>query len=73
MGQFGDTCCRPGQYLSCRHQFGPGCRYPYAMAAKLAYPEKKVLLLTGDGAFGYGAMEYDRHSLQHTLYYSHLK
>ena len=31
----------------------------YAMAAKLAHPEKKVLLLTGDGAFGYGAMEYD--------------
>ncbi|HHX51737.1 MAG TPA: thiamine pyrophosphate-binding protein, partial [Clostridia bacterium] len=32
---------------------------PYAMAAKLAHPDKKVILLTGDGAFGYGAMEYD--------------
>jgi acetolactate synthase-1/2/3 large subunit len=51
----------PGQYLSIAGtSFGPlGVGIPYAMAAKLAYPEKKVLLLTGDGAFGYGAMEYD--------------
>lgn len=40
--------------------FGPlGVGVPYAMAAKLAHPDKKVLLLTGDGTFGYGAMEYD--------------
>lgn len=40
--------------------FGPlGVGIPYAMAAKLAHPDKKVILLTGDGAFGYGAMEYD--------------
>ncbi len=40
--------------------FGPlGVGIPYAMAAKLAHPEKKVILLTGDGAFGYGAMEYE--------------
>lgn len=40
--------------------FGPlGVGIPYAMAAKLAHPDKKVVLLTGDGAFGYGAMEYE--------------
>ncbi|MHB8919035.1 MAG: thiamine pyrophosphate-binding protein, partial [Desulfocucumaceae bacterium] len=40
--------------------FGPlGVGVPYAMAAKLAHPDKKVILLTGDGTFGYGAMEYD--------------
>ena len=40
--------------------FGPlGVGIPYAIAAKLAHPDKKVMLLTGDGAFGYGAMEYD--------------
>jgi len=40
--------------------FGPlGVGIPYAMAAKLAHPDKKVILLTGDGAFGYGVMEYE--------------
>ena len=34
---------------------GPG----YAMAAKLARPERQVLLLSGDGAFGFSAMEFD--------------
>ena len=29
----------------------------YAMAAKLAFPDKKVILFTGDGAFGYYATE----------------
>lgn len=51
----------PGQYLTIANgSFGPlGVGMPYAMAAKLAHPDKKVILLTGDGAFGYGAMEYD--------------
>jgi acetolactate synthase-1/2/3 large subunit len=34
---------------------GPG----YALAAKLAHPERQVLLLLGDGAFGFSAMEFD--------------
>lgn len=34
---------------------GPG----YAMAAKLARPDRQVLLLAGDGAFGFSAMEFD--------------
>jgi acetolactate synthase-1/2/3 large subunit len=34
---------------------GPG----YALAAKLAHPERQVLLLSGDGAFGFSAMEFD--------------
>ncbi|MGH2872950.1 MAG: thiamine pyrophosphate-binding protein, partial [Solirubrobacteraceae bacterium] len=34
---------------------GPG----YALAAKLAYPERQVVLLQGDGAFGFSAMEWD--------------
>ena len=34
---------------------GPG----YAIAAKLAYPDRQVLLLSGDGAFGFSAMEFD--------------
>jgi acetolactate synthase-1/2/3 large subunit len=34
---------------------GPG----YAMAAKLARPDRQVILLAGDGAFGFSAMEFD--------------
>jgi acetolactate synthase-1/2/3 large subunit len=50
-----------GQYLSIAGtNFGPlGVGVPYAMAAKLAHPDKDVLLFTGDGAFGYGIMEYE--------------
>jgi acetolactate synthase-1/2/3 large subunit len=41
---------------------GPG----YAIAAKLARPDKQVCLLLGDGAFGFSGMEFDtmvRHGL----------
>jgi thiamine pyrophosphate-dependent acetolactate synthase large subunit-like protein len=34
---------------------GPG----YALAAKLAHPSRQVVLLVGDGAFGFSAMEFD--------------
>ncbi|OBK81318.1 acetolactate synthase [Mycobacterium sp. 1164985.4] len=42
---------------------GPG----YALAAKLARPERQVVLLQGDGAFGFSGMEWDtlvRHGIQ---------
>lgn len=31
----------------------------YALAAKLAHPDRQVVLLLGDGAFGFSGMEYD--------------
>jgi acetolactate synthase-1/2/3 large subunit len=34
---------------------GPG----YALAAKLARPDKQVVLMLGDGAFGFSGLEYD--------------
>ena len=34
---------------------GPG----YALAAKLAQPDRQVVLLSGDGAFGFSAMDFD--------------
>ena len=43
-----------------------GQALPTAIAAKAAYPERKVFMFTGDGAFGFNAMEYDtavRHNL----------
>jgi len=36
-----------------------GVGVPYGVAAALAYPERKVLVATGDGAFGFNAMEID--------------
>jgi acetolactate synthase-1/2/3 large subunit len=34
---------------------GPG----YALAAKLAHPDRQVVLLQGDGAFGFSGLEFD--------------
>jgi acetolactate synthase-1/2/3 large subunit len=34
---------------------GPG----YALAAKLAHPDRQVVLMIGDGAFGFSGMEFD--------------
>jgi len=37
----------------------------YAMAAKLAYPQRQVILLAGDGALGFSAMEFDTMARHH--------
>jgi len=36
-----------------------GCGFGYALAAKLAHPDRQVVLLLGDGAFGFSGMELD--------------
>ena len=43
-----------------------GSSLPTALAAKVAYPDSRVFLLSGDGAFGFNGMEFDtavRHKL----------
>ena len=57
---------QPGRFM----RLGPlshlGGAIPYAMAAKLAYPNSKALAFMGDGSFGFYSMEYDtciRHNL----------
>ena len=43
-----------------------GSALPTAMAAKLAHPDRRVFMLTGDGGFGFNGMEFDtavRHNL----------
>ncbi len=43
-----------------------GCWPGYAIAAKLLYPSRQVVLVLGDGAFGFSGMEFDtmvRHKL----------
>src|ERR671931_1402010 len=50
---------RPGCWLD-PGPFGClGCGPGYALAAKLAHPDRQVLLLLGDGAFGFSGMEFD--------------
>ncbi len=43
-----------------------GSALPSALAAKIAYPNSRVIMVSGDGAFGFNAMEFDtavRHKL----------
>src|SRR2546430_2778770 len=43
-----------------------GSSLPSALAAKLAYPDSRIFMLTADAAFGFNAMEFDtavRHKL----------
>ena len=59
-------CYEPGHFLGITPTGTLGVGTAYAMAAKLARPDKQVLLLSGDGSFGLNAMEFDtmvRHNL----------
>ena len=52
-------------YVSTLGMLGPSM--PTALAAKLAYPDSRVIMLTGDGSFGFNGMEFDtavRHNLK---------
>ena len=59
---------KPGQQMANGStQFGClGVGLPFAIAAKLAKPDKKVIQVTGDGSFGFNAMEFDT-ALRHKL------
>ncbi|MGI6038342.1 MAG: thiamine pyrophosphate-binding protein, partial [Limnochordia bacterium] len=48
--------CR-GKWITCGTSGVIGHGIPIAMAAKLAFPDHKVLLLTGDGSFGFTPLE----------------
>lgn len=43
-----------------------GSSLPSALAAQVAYPESRVINLTGDGAFGFNGMEFDT-AVRHRL------
>jgi acetolactate synthase-1/2/3 large subunit len=53
------TMARPGHYLDYGIYGSLGVGLPYANAAKLRYPDKRVLLITGDGSFGFNFMEVE--------------
>jgi thiamine pyrophosphate-dependent acetolactate synthase large subunit-like protein len=50
---------RPGLWVDPGPFGALGSGPAYAMAAKLAHPDRQVILLSGDGAFGFSAMEFD--------------
>ena len=58
----------PGQFLSLVSSiFGClGVGVPYGIAAKLANPDKNVIVTTGDGSFGLTLMEYDT-AIRHNI------
>lgn len=54
------TIRRPGHYLDYGLFGCLGGGVPYANAAKLLYPDRRVALLTGDGSLGFNFMEFER-------------
>jgi thiamine pyrophosphate-dependent acetolactate synthase large subunit-like protein len=50
---------RPGSYLRSGQIGALGSAIPYGVAAKLAHPERQVLVLVGVGGFGDAAKELD--------------
>jgi acetolactate synthase-1/2/3 large subunit len=53
------TVRQSGHYLDAGLFGCLGCGLPYAHAAKLLYPEKRVCLVTGDGSIGFNFMEFE--------------
>lgn len=49
----------PGAYLRAGQTGALGAEIPMAIAAKMAHPERDVVVLLGDGAFGYHGMELE--------------
>jgi acetolactate synthase-1/2/3 large subunit len=53
------TARRPGGWLASTVLGHLGVGLPYAMGAKLAFPEAKAVCMTGDGALGFSVMEME--------------
>jgi acetolactate synthase-1/2/3 large subunit len=53
------TMRKPGRYLDYGLYGSLGVGLPYALAAKLRYPNQRVCLLTGDGSVGFNFMEFE--------------
>jgi acetolactate synthase-1/2/3 large subunit len=64
------TARHPGRYLGHGYLGCLGTGLPFALAAKLAHPDKPSVLLTGDGSIGLNFSEFDtavRHNLPITV------
>jgi len=49
----------PAHWLTCGASGVVGWGLPGAMAARLSFPDRPVLLLSGDGAIGFGIAEFE--------------
>ena len=61
-----DLAGEPGSYASVGYLGNLGMHQGWAIAAQLAFPDKRVVCVTGDGSVGFQAMEFDtyvRHGL----------
>lgn len=61
-----DIAGEPGSYASVGYLGNLGMHQGWAIAAQLAFPNKRVIAVTGDGSIGFQAMEFDtyvRHGL----------
>lgn len=61
-----DLAGEPGSYASVGYLGNLGMHQGWAIAAQLAFPDKRVVCVTGDGSIGFQAMEFDtyvRHGL----------
>ncbi|MFV1991269.1 MAG: thiamine pyrophosphate-dependent enzyme, partial [Acidimicrobiales bacterium] len=54
------TIRKAGHYLDYGLFGSLGGGVPYANAAKFMYPDRRVVLLTGDGSLGFNFMEFER-------------
>ena len=59
------TLRRPRSLLWTGHFGHLGTGLPYAIGAKLAYPDRPVCLLSGDGAFGFNLQELETAARHH--------
>lgn len=53
------TITRPGQWMDPGPLGCLGVGLPFALAAQALFPNKKVIVLNGDGSFGLNGMEFD--------------
>jgi acetolactate synthase-1/2/3 large subunit len=64
--QMAATMNKPGRFISYGYLGCLGVGIPFGMAAKIRYPDKRVLVVTGDGSVGLNFAEFDtavRHKL----------
>jgi acetolactate synthase-1/2/3 large subunit len=57
---------KPKRWLNVSSLGMLGSSLPSALAAQVAYPDSRVFVLSGDGAFGFNAMEFDT-AVRHRL------
>jgi acetolactate synthase I/II/III large subunit len=64
--QMAATMNKPGRFISYGYLGCLGVGIPFGLAAKIRYPDKRVLVVTGDGSVGLNFAEFDtavRHKL----------